>query len=121
MRLRLLGLYIVVVAVWGTTWIAIKASVDSIPPLTAAGLRFAIAFPLLALIVARMGVPLRYPRGHGRLFALVTLAYFTLPYVLMNFGGRAIPSGLAAVLFATVSVFIVPLSGAPLRAPVPQP
>lgn len=110
MRLRLLGLYIVVVAVWGTTWIAIKASVDSIPPLTAAGLRFAIAFPLLALIVARMGVPLRYPRGHGRLFALVTLAYFTLPYVLMNFGGRAIPSGLAAVLFATVSVFIVALS-----------
>jgi putative membrane protein PagO len=110
MRLRLLGLYIVVVAVWGTTWIAIKASVDSIPPLTAAGLRFAIAFPLLALIVARIGVPLRYPRGHGRLFALVTLAYFTLPYVLMNFGGRAIPSGLAAVLFATVSVFIVALS-----------
>lgn len=110
MRLRLLGLYLVVIAVWGTTWIAIKASVDSIPPLTAAGLRFAIAFPLLALIVRRMGVPLRYPRGHGRLLALVTLAYFTLPYVLMNFGGRAIPSGLAAVLFATVSVFIVALS-----------
>jgi putative membrane protein PagO len=110
MRLRLLGLYIVVVGVWGTTWIAIKASVDSIPPLTAAGLRFAVAFPLLVLIVARMGVPLRYPRGQGRLFALVTLAYFTLPYVLMNFGGRAIPSGLAAVLFATVSVFIVALS-----------
>jgi putative membrane protein PagO len=109
-RLRLAALYLVVVAVWGTTWIAIKASVDSIPPLTAAGVRFAIAFPLLALIVARMGVPLRYPRGHGRLLALVTLAYFTLPYVLMNFGGRAIPSGLAAVLFATVSIFIVALS-----------
>jgi putative membrane protein PagO len=110
-RLRLLGLYLVVVGVWGTTWIAIKASVDTIPPLTAAGLRFAIAFPLLALIVARMpGVPLRYPPGNGRLLALVTLAYFTLPYVLMNFGGRAIPSGLAAVLFATVSIFIVALS-----------
>jgi putative membrane protein PagO len=110
MRPRLLVLYLVVVGVWGTTWIAIKASVDSIPPLTAAGLRFAIAFPLLALIVARMGVRLRYPPGHGRLFALVTLAYFTFPYVLMNAGGRVIPSGLAAVLFATVSIFIVALS-----------
>lgn len=110
MRLGHLGLYLVVVAVWGTTWIAIKESVETIPPLTAAGLRFAIAFPLLALIVARMGVPLRYPAGHGRLLALVTLAYFTVPYVLMNSGGRVIPSGLAAVLFATVSIFIVALS-----------
>jgi putative membrane protein PagO len=110
-RLRLVALYLVVIGVWGTTWIAIKASVDSIPPLTASGLRFAIAFPLLALIVARTeGVSLRYPRGRGRLLALVTLAYFTAPYALMNLGGRAIPSGLAAVLFATVSIFIVALS-----------
>jgi putative membrane protein PagO len=110
-RLRLLGLYLVVVAVWGTTWVAIKASVASIPPLTASGLRFAIAFPLLAMIVARTpGVALRYPRGRGGLFALVTLAYFTAPYALMNLGGAAIPSGLSAVLFATVSIFIVGLS-----------
>ena len=46
-------MYLVVVGVWGTTWIAIKASVASVPPITASGLRFAIAFPLLALIVAR--------------------------------------------------------------------
>jgi putative membrane protein PagO len=110
-RLRLAALYLIVVLVWGTTWVAIKASVDSIPPLTASGLRFAIAFPLLALIVARTpGASLRYPRGHGRLLALVTLAYFTVPYALMNAGGHAIPSGLAAVLFATVSIFILALS-----------
>jgi putative membrane protein PagO len=110
-RLRLVALYLVVVGVWGTTWIAIKASVGSIPPLTASGLRFAIAAPLLGLIVARTkGVSLRYPPGHGRLLTLVTLAYFAVPYALMNVGGRAIPSGLAAVLFATVAIFIVALS-----------
>lgn len=112
MPLRLPALYLLVVAVWGTTWIAIKTSVDSIPPLTASGLRFAIAFPLLALIVWRTpGASLRYPPGHRRLLALVTLAYFGAAYVLMNMGGAAIPSGLAAVLFATVSIFIVALSG----------
>jgi drug/metabolite transporter (DMT)-like permease len=110
-RLRAAGLYVVVIAIWGTTWIAIKASVASIPPLMASGLRFAVAFPLLAAIVARTrGATLRYPRGHGRLFALVTLAYFTLPYALMNLGGAVIPSGLSAVLFAMVSIFIVALS-----------
>jgi EmrB/QacA subfamily drug resistance transporter len=110
-RLRTIALYLVVVGVWGTTWIAIKASVASIPPLTASGLRFAIAFPLLALIVARTkGATLRYPRGKGKLLALVALAYFVFPYALMNLGGEAIPSGLAAVLFATVSIFILALS-----------
>ena len=110
-RLRAAGLYFVVIAIWGTTWIAIKAAVTSVPPLTASGLRFAIAFPLLAAIVARTrGASLRYPRGHGRLFALVTLAYFTLPFALMNLGGAVIPSGLSAVLFAMVSIFIVALS-----------
>jgi putative membrane protein PagO len=112
MPARAAALYLLVIAVWGTTWIAIKTSVETIPPLTASGLRFAIAFPLLALIVARTpGVSLRYPPGHGRLLALVTLAYFGAAYVLMNMGGAAIPSGLAAVLFATVSIFIVALSG----------
>ena len=110
-RLRLAGLYLVVIAIWGTTWIAIKAAVDSVPPLMASGLRFAIAVPLLAAIVARTeGASLRYPRGHGRLFALVTLAYFTVPFALMNLGGAVIPSGLSAVLFAMVSIFIVALS-----------
>jgi putative membrane protein PagO len=116
-RLRLIGLYLIVVAVWGTTWIAIKASVESIPPLTSSGLRFAIAFPVLALIVARTkGVTLRYPAGHGRLLALVTLAYFVLPFALMNLGSALIPSGLAAVLFSMVSIFIVALSGPVLGA-----
>jgi drug/metabolite transporter (DMT)-like permease len=52
-RPRLVALYLVVIGVWGTTWIAIKASVDTIPPLTASGLRFAIAFPLRKSTSAR--------------------------------------------------------------------
>lgn len=110
-RLRIAGLYLLVIAIWGTTWIAIKTSVDSIPPLMSSGLRFAIAAPLLAIIIARRpGVSLRYPPGHRRMFALVTLAYFALPFALMNLGGAVIPSGLSAVLFATVAVFIVAFS-----------
>ena len=108
---RLLFLYLLVIAIWGTTWIAIRSAVDTVPPITASGLRFAIAFPILAAIVARTrGVPLRYPAGRGGLFALVTLAYFVLPFALMNLGGAAIPSGLSAVLFSMVSIFILALS-----------
>jgi putative membrane protein PagO len=116
-RSRIALLYLTVVAIWGTTWIAIKSTVATVPPITASGLRFAIAFPVLALIITRRpGIPLRYPRGRGRLFALITAAYFVVPFALMNLGSAVIPSGLAAVLFATVAIFIllfsVPVLGA---------
>jgi putative membrane protein PagO len=110
-RLGVAVLYVTVIAIWGTTWIAIKSAVATIPPITACGLRFAIAFPVLALVVGRLpAVGLRYPPGTRRLFALVTVAYFAVPFSLMNLGSEVIPSGLAAVLFATVSIFILVLS-----------
>ena len=110
-KLRTTALYLTVIAVWGTTWIAMRAAVDTVPAITASGLRLLFAFPLLALIVARKpAIPLRYPPGHRRLMALVTIGYFTVPFVLMNVGSGAVPSGLAAVLFASVAIFIVVLS-----------
>src|SRR3954465_11147230 len=125
-KLRLALLYLIVVGVWGTTWLAIKSAVASIPPITASGLRFAIAFPLLALIITRMpNARLRYPPGHRRLFALAMLAYFAVTFALMNLGSAVVPSGLAAVLFATVALFILALSapllgrGRPRRQPEP--
>ena len=79
-RALLLTLYLAVVAIWGTTWIAIKTAVATVPPITASGLRFAIAFPVLALIIARLpGTPLRYPRGRRRVFLLVTLGLLRRP------------------------------------------
>ena len=52
-------------------------------------------------------MPLRYPPGQRRLFALLTVGYFVVPFALMNAGSAVIPSGLAAVLFATVSMLIL--------------
>jgi len=123
-RSLLLALYLAVVSFWGTTWFAIKTAVATVPPITASGLRFAIAFPVLALIITRLPgvhcVHLRYPPGHRRLFGLITAAYFVVPFALMNLGSAAVPSGLAAVLFATVSIFImvfsVPLLGTAITA-----
>ncbi len=113
-RLRTLAMYLVVVLIWGTTWIAMKATVETVPTITASGGRLLLAFPILALMIARRGgVPLRYPAGHGRLFAIVTVGYFTVPFVLMNVGSARVASGLAAVLFSSVALFI-PLLSVPI-------
>ena len=39
-------LFLTVCLSWGTTWLGIKIAVETVPPLTASGLRFLIAFPL---------------------------------------------------------------------------
>lgn len=101
-------LYLLICLIWGTTWIGIKYGVETIPPLTAAGLRFLCAFPLLVVVVGRWpGAQLRYPPGSAYLFVFVTLVYLIVPYALLNFGGQHITSGLTAILFSTVSAFLV--------------
>ncbi|HSX89456.1 MAG TPA: EamA family transporter, partial [Pseudomonas sp.] len=45
-------LFLIVCLSWGTTWLGIKIAVESVPPLTAAGLRFLIAFPLFLAFAA---------------------------------------------------------------------
>jgi len=101
-------LYLLICLIWGTTWIGIKYGVETIPPLTAAGLRFLVAFPLLILVVHRWpGAQLRYPPGKGGLFAFVTVVYLIVPYALLNVGEQSITSGLTAILFSSVSAFLV--------------
>jgi len=50
---------LVLTAVWGTTWAAIRIMLEGIPPITGVALRFFIAAALLTLVSLAMGVPLR--------------------------------------------------------------
>ncbi|WP_167759080.1 EamA family transporter [Blastococcus sp. TF02A_35] len=108
----LLGVvYLLIVLIWGTTWYAMKVSVESIPPITSAGLRFACAFPFL--LVAVWLVPswrLLPPPGSRWLAAVLTVSYVAVPYALINYGEQRTSSGLAAIIFASVTVLLVVMS-----------
>ncbi|MGD3109667.1 DMT family transporter [Streptomyces sp. YGL11-2] len=110
-RIRLLAIYLFVCAVWGTTWYGMKVSVESIPPITAAGLRFVIACPFLAIAVALSpSASFRFPRGKRWLFPFVSVVYIAVPYALINYGEQHISSGFASLLFASVTVFLLVFS-----------
>ena len=100
-------LYTLVCLIWGTTWISISLSVDTIPPLTSAGLRFLVAFPFICILLNRTGKNVFFPKNKRKLFLFVTAFYFCIPYFLINFGGRFISSGLTAIIFSTTSIFMV--------------
>ncbi|MFK3788817.1 DMT family transporter [Pseudomonas piscis] len=111
-QVRLAGLvttvlFLVVCISWGTTWLGIKIAVESVPPLTAAGLRFLIAFPLFLLFAHLRRESIFFPRQQLAFFIFVTLGYFSVPYYLLNYGEQYVASGLTALLFSSMPVFIL--------------
>jgi drug/metabolite transporter (DMT)-like permease len=103
--LALLTIYLV----WGSTYLGIRVMVDTVPPLTGAGLRFLIAGAVfIAFLAVRGGRDrVRFTRSE----ALGATAVGTL----LLFGGnglvtlaeQVVPSNLAALLIASVPLWVV--------------
>ena len=85
-------LFLIVCLSWGTTWLGIKIAVQSVPPLTAAGLRFLIAFPLFACFAWLRREPLMFPKGSRGFLVFVTLCYFSLPYTPVSYTHLTLPT-----------------------------
>lgn len=108
--------FVVVVLIWGSTWIGIKLAVADLPPFTASGLRLLVAAPVFLAACRMMRVPMRYPRGLGGLFALILVCYFAVPFFLFNFGEQYISSGLAAMIVSAECILMIVFSIPILRA-----
>lgn len=97
-------------AIWGSTWLAIKLGLQDLPPLTFAGIRFAVAALLLGGIIVVQGFRLPTSRRDWGLLVYTGLLSITLNYALVFWGEQYISSGLAALLSATVPLFGLPLA-----------
>jgi drug/metabolite transporter (DMT)-like permease len=104
--------FAVLCLVWGTTWSVIQVGLRGIPPFTGVSLRFALASALLYAIARARGVPIgRTARERGLWVANGMLA-FTGSYGVVYWSEQWIPSGLAAVLFATYPLWVALLARA---------
>ncbi|VFP88413.1 DMT family transporter [Candidatus Erwinia haradaeae] len=109
-NLLIIGLFITVCLTWGTTWIAMKIIVSTVPPVFATGLRFLCAAPLLLILAYYKKAPLLFPSGQFGFQLCVTLFYFAIPFTLMLYGERYTSSGLASIIFATMPAAVLTLS-----------
>jgi drug/metabolite transporter (DMT)-like permease len=112
-------LYAATVAIWGTSWIAIKLQLGVVAPEVSVAYRFALAAALLLLFCLATGRRLRFSRrAHGRM-ALQGLLLFCTNFYLVYLGSQYLPSGLVSVAFSTLSLMSIGfgtlLFGAPLR------
>ena len=86
--------------IWGTTYLGIRVSLESIPPALMGGLRWTIAGSMLALYLAARGRRLPPPSEWGGI-ALLGFLLLGLGNGGVVFAEQYVPSGLAAVMVAT--------------------
>ena len=89
-----------VCVIWGTTYLGIRVSLESMPPALMGGLRWTIAGGLLAIYVRLSGGTLPPPSRWGSI-ALLSFLMLGLGNGGVVFAEQWIPSGLAAVLVGT--------------------
>lgn len=95
------------VAIWGTTWAAVRISLIGFPPFTGVTLRFIVAALLLLLFAKLMGIPLAPVNSNERkLRILHALFTFCVSYGVVFWAEQWVPSGLASVLFATFPLIV---------------
>ena len=92
------GLFLFLCLVWGTNWLAMKAGTAEVPPGIFSGLRWTVAGAVLLLFLAVRGDPVRVPHRLWGRVVWVSVMMIPLNAVVMLYGLRHVPSGLAAVL-----------------------
>jgi drug/metabolite transporter (DMT)-like permease len=108
MRARLLAAFAAVYLIWGSTYLAIRFAVETLPPLLMAGARFLIAGAIL-LLWARLRERATPQRSDWR------TGFISGALLLLGGNGcvvwaeQHVPSGIAALLVAVVPVWVVVL------------
>ncbi|HSN18510.1 MAG TPA: EamA family transporter [Gammaproteobacteria bacterium] len=102
---KVLLAYAIIYFVWGSTYLAIRVGVLEMPPLLMAAMRFLIAGALLYGWTAARGERQPSPRQWASI-ALLAFLIFAVDYGLVFWAEQRVPSGITAIMMATISAFM---------------
>src|ERR1051326_5993148 len=104
-RWKTLLAFAMIYFVWGSTFLFIRIGVAEVPPFLLAALRFFIAGLVLYLWMIMRGG--RSPTRREWMSAvLLAMLIFVLDYGLLFWAEQRVPSGVAAIILATIPVFM---------------
>ncbi len=97
--------FAIIYFVWGSTFLAIRIGVQEVPPFLLAAMRFLVAgLMLYGWMIARGE---HSPTGRQWMsISLIALLIFVLDYGLLFWAEQRVPSGTAAVMLATIPLFM---------------
>ena len=97
--------FAIIYFVWGSTFLAIRVGVREVPPFLLAAMRFLVAGLVLYAWMIAQGEPSPTGRQWMSVSLLATLI-FVIDYGLLFWAEQRVPSGIAAVMMATIPVFM---------------
>ncbi len=104
---KIVGGYILICLIWGSTWLATRIGLNSFSPLFAAGWRFLLAS--LFIYVLMKIKKISFPRDSFaiKFYFILGIFSYVIPFGLDFWAQQFIPSGLASVLFGTFPFFVI--------------
>jgi len=106
----IVAVFALITVIWGTTWAAIRIGLEGIPPFTGVAIRFGIAAAVVLPLAWAKRIPLGRTRLEWRLWMVNAGLSFIISYGVVYWAEQWVPSGLAAVLFATYPLFVAILA-----------
>jgi drug/metabolite transporter (DMT)-like permease len=97
--------FAIIYLVWGSTFLAIRIGVREVPPLLLAAMRFSTAGLVLYLWTSLKGEP-SPTWTQWRSAILLGFVIFVIDYGILFWAEQRVPSGIAAVVLATIPVFM---------------
>ncbi len=103
-RVALLAAFFVIYVVWGSTYLAIRYAVETIPPLLVVAIRQGVAG--LAIFAWAYARGYRPTRREWKASLVLGLLYFAIGHGTLHWAETIVPSGLAALLVASEPIWI---------------
>ena len=95
-----LRLFVVCVAIWGSTWLAIKYQLGHVAPEASVAYRYLLAATILFAYCAARGFPLRFTISEHAWILLFGALLFCVSYIFVYYAEELLVSGLVAVGFS---------------------
>jgi drug/metabolite transporter (DMT)-like permease len=103
-RLLIIFCFFAIYAIWGSTYLAIRYAVETIPPLYAAGIRHLVSGTILLLWCFAKKV--RPTVSQIRSGVILGVLFFLFGHGPLHWAETRVPSGLASLLVATEPIFV---------------
>jgi drug/metabolite transporter (DMT)-like permease len=113
-RLHVILAFFAIYVIWGSTYLAIRYAVETIPPLYAAGIRHLIAGSILLIWALAKGM--RPTRAQLRASVVIGFLFFLVGHGSLHWAETVVPTGLASLLIAIEPIFVFLLSSMAARS-----
>ena len=112
-RVRVVLGFLAIYIIWGSTYLAIRYAVETIPPLYTAGVRHLCAGSILLACALVKGLRPTWPQIKASI--VIGFFFFLVGHGSLHWAERVVPSGLASLLIAVEPIFVFLLSSAAAR------